>query len=161
MRRRGEATPAADLLGGVVTPDGTRRLGGDTTGCRHCGHRAVKYSTDGNVELVHPGTDCCAAAINDQIGWREGDLKDLRNATNDDQAVLDAERNRGLDAIGREAAAITATVGKIARANDVRLRRRTEQAADLKAEVRDLKAALAVQTTGEAQRLPRPYAEDS
>lgn len=155
--RRTDPTPVGDLLG--RTHDGQVELGRGTPGCRHCGHRATKYAGNGQALVHHPGADCCVDAVKDQIRWRTDDLEALRRATLADRDLLaEAERNAH-DLVGRDAATATALAAKIRRANDTRLQARTEQANDLKAEIRDLEAALEVKTTGEAQRLPRPYAE--
>lgn len=157
MKRDLGPTAVGDLLG--RTHAGQVELGRGTPGCRHCGHRATKYAGNGQALLHHPGADCCADALKDQITWRTGDLEALRNATVDDRTLLaEAERN-AMDLVGREAATAGALAAKIRRANDQRLQARTARANAIKAEIRDLEAALAVKTTGEAQRLPRPYAE--
>lgn len=59
--------------------DGRLVLGDPTKGCRHCGAVAVKEAANGKAIIWHPAVECCVAAVNDQIRFREGDLIGLQN----------------------------------------------------------------------------------
>ena len=62
------------LFGDVPVEDGVIQLGSKDRGCRHCGAVEVTVSACGRVAWWHPGTNCCAAAIRDRVGWREEEL---------------------------------------------------------------------------------------
>ena len=73
--------------------DGVIHIGRNTPGCRHCGQRDMKYSDNGRVCLHHPGTQCCANAVKDQIVWRQQELTDLRRLAREYQDEMnDTER---------------------------------------------------------------------
>lgn len=157
MKRDLGPTAVGDLLG--RTHDGQIEIGRGTPGCRHCGHRDSKYAGNGAAVLHHPGAECCADAVRDQIGWRKADLENLRAATKRDQAELDEARTVAHESVGRDAATAESRAAKISRANHRRLEARTATAAEIKEEIRRLEQILERHTTGEAQRLPRPYSD--
>lgn len=55
-------------------------LGDPSKGCRHCGAVAVKEAANGKALVWHPAVECCLAAVDDQIRFREGDLDTLQKA---------------------------------------------------------------------------------
>jgi hypothetical protein len=132
--------------------DGIIHIGRNTPGCRHCGHRDMKYSENGRVCLHHPGTTCCAKAVKDQIGWREQELADLRRAAREYQDEMrDTERIAG-STVGADAVAARNKLAKMQAAYPVKVerwRRLTDgdpQTGDmgLKPEIDELRSILAV-----------------
>lgn len=66
------------LLGELPRDSEARVIYGDPRkGCRHCGHVARKVAANGKAVLFHPGVECCAAALAEQVAYRQGEI-DLR-----------------------------------------------------------------------------------
>lgn len=70
------------VLGGgdreVRDADGRLILGNPHKGCRFCGAVEMKYASNGNAVLYHPGVECCVAAIDAQIGHRDKEIEMLQ-----------------------------------------------------------------------------------
>ena len=65
--------------------DGRNVYGDPEKGCRHCGHVAMKHAADGNAILYHPGVECCADAIKDQIRFRKGEIERVQAKVLEDE----------------------------------------------------------------------------
>jgi hypothetical protein len=63
----------ADTLNAERDKDGVLHINPHAPGCRYCGRADIKYSRDGRTALHHPGTECCAKAIERLLNARKLD----------------------------------------------------------------------------------------
>ncbi len=153
--------PVGELLGGHRDAEtGRVVIGRGTPGCRHCGAKAVHYSSDGRAEIWHPGVACCAAAARDQARYRTEDLNALRRQLQDLRDQISDQRRAAEDAIGREASAATARANAMTRGYEARLAITTPIAQELKSEIEELlTTADALDAGAPTTSHPRPYKE--
>lgn len=77
-------------------------IGDPRKGCRHCGTVMEHTSQNGKVTLYRPGSTCCAAAIKDQIRYREGDFRRLQDQARLALSGIEDLERKAHQAIGKE-----------------------------------------------------------
>lgn len=76
--------PTFRVLEAVLEPAGRRDeagrlvLGNPEQGCRYCGEIGIKVAENDRLVLYHPGAECCARAVADQLRYRQLALENLR-----------------------------------------------------------------------------------
>jgi len=114
---------------GLPTDDtGAKILGNQDKGCRHCGSVEAHYATNGRVVWYHPGTQCCRAALDDQLRWRQEELQALRREITDHQARIDAMSTQLQQATGQEKATLNAEITKQSKALENKIKANTIKA---------------------------------
>jgi hypothetical protein len=113
---------ATEVLQGTRDADGVLHIGDPNAGCWSCGATELKYSANGKVAVHHPGTECCAPAINRLIEMMKTERTRHRKDAADFNAAIAAERARAENSIGNEAAKARARADSMQRAFDSKLR---------------------------------------
>ncbi len=73
--------------------DGRLILGDPTKGCRHCGDIGIKVAENDQLVLYHPGVECCARAVADQLRFRRGDIDELQKEITAKEKALELIRD--------------------------------------------------------------------
>lgn len=81
----------ADALGAHASRDDEGRLiiGSPERGCRHCGSVTATVAAGDRLVWYHPSTECCRAAIADQMSYRYAEIEQLKARIREKQEALD------------------------------------------------------------------------
>lgn len=74
-----------ELFESIRDAEGRIVLGDPAKGCRHCGHVEIKAAANGKSILHHPGVECCANTIRDQIRYRAEEVASLQTRQKEDE----------------------------------------------------------------------------
>ena len=101
--------------------NGVLHLNSRAPGCRHCGHKATKASHDGRAVLHHPGTECCAQAIQNLINARKQERTDIYATYDRAKAEAEDLERKAADATGKDAAELNTRAALVRRAMSARM----------------------------------------